>query len=256
MQDPREENPRLLQLFPSPALFSQGVARPRARDKPRALPGVYLATLLMCLCSVFLELQTKPGQARAHWLQSKLPEGRQPGLVAECGFVGREAGAVLIVHQSINGTLRCLIKQTTGMKQRASLKCQPSYRRHFFCSSEYLIKVCLCGEMCRRILNQMIRTSTPPGCEKSALWYGNVTFAAERALQLGRKGQGRTAAKHREDALSGHAGLHQGRWRGFTLLINICRVGVRRTGPDSFQWCPATGQGATGTNWSRGSSSW
>ena len=30
--------------------------------------------------------------------------------------------------------------------------------------------------------------------------------------------------------------------------INICRVGVRRTGPDSFQWCPATGQGAMGTN--------
>ena len=38
-------------------------------------------------------------------------------------------------------------------------------------------------------------------------------------------------------------------------LLNIFRVGVRRTGPDSFQWCPATGQGATGTNWSRGSSS-
>jgi len=34
------------------------------------------------------------------------------------------------------------------------------------------------------------------------------------------------------------------------------RVGVRRTGPSSFQWCPVTGQGATGTNWSRGSSSW
>ena len=31
-------------------------------------------------------------------------------------------------------------------------------------------------------------------------------------------------------------------------FINISRVGVRRTGPDSFQWCPATGQGATGTN--------
>jgi len=31
--------------------------------------------------------------------------------------------------------------------------------------------------------------------------------------------------------------------------------GVRGTGPGSFQWCPATGQGATGTNWSRGSSS-
>ena len=32
------------------------------------------------------------------------------------------------------------------------------------------------------------------------------------------------------------------------MPLNICRVGVRRTGPDSFQWCPATGQGATGTN--------
>jgi len=31
-------------------------------------------------------------------------------------------------------------------------------------------------------------------------------------------------------------------------LRNICRVGIRRMGPDSFQWCPATGQGATGTN--------
>jgi len=31
-------------------------------------------------------------------------------------------------------------------------------------------------------------------------------------------------------------------------LRNIFRVGVRRMGPDSFQWCPATGQGATGTN--------
>ena len=34
------------------------------------------------------------------------------------------------------------------------------------------------------------------------------------------------------------------------------RVGVRRMGPDSCQWCPATGQGATGTKWRRGSSSW
>jgi len=31
-------------------------------------------------------------------------------------------------------------------------------------------------------------------------------------------------------------------------LINILRVGVRRMGPDSFQWCPVTGQGAMGTN--------
>jgi len=32
------------------------------------------------------------------------------------------------------------------------------------------------------------------------------------------------------------------------MLINISRVGVRRIGPNSFQWCPATGQGAMGTN--------
>jgi len=31
-------------------------------------------------------------------------------------------------------------------------------------------------------------------------------------------------------------------------LINIFRVGVRRMGPDSFQWCPVIGQGAMGTN--------
>jgi len=28
------------------------------------------------------------------------------------------------------------------------------------------------------------------------------------------------------------------------MLINTSRVGVRRVGPDSFQWCPVTGQGA------------
>jgi len=32
------------------------------------------------------------------------------------------------------------------------------------------------------------------------------------------------------------------------MLINILRVGVNRMQPDSFQWCPATGQGAMGTN--------
>ena len=46
-------------------------------------------------------------------------------------------------------------------------------------------------------------------------------------------------------------------WEGtLEMLINLFRVGVKRMGPDSFQWCPATGQGAMGTNWSRGSSSW
>jgi len=27
------------------------------------------------------------------------------------------------------------------------------------------------------------------------------------------------------------------------MFINISRVGVKRVGPDCFQWCPATGQG-------------
>ena len=40
------------------------------------------------------------------------------------------------------------------------------------------------------------------------------------------------------------------------LIVFFWRVGVKRMGPDSFQWCPATGQGATGTDWSRGSSIW
>ena len=34
------------------------------------------------------------------------------------------------------------------------------------------------------------------------------------------------------------------------MPIDILRVGVKRMGPDSFQWCPAIGQGTTGTNWS------
>jgi len=40
------------------------------------------------------------------------------------------------------------------------------------------------------------------------------------------------------------------------MLINILGAGVKRTGPDSFQWCPQTGQGATGTQWSIRSSIW
>ena len=40
------------------------------------------------------------------------------------------------------------------------------------------------------------------------------------------------------------------------MLTNTWRVGVRRMGPSSFQWCPATGQGALGTNWGTGSSVW
>ena len=40
------------------------------------------------------------------------------------------------------------------------------------------------------------------------------------------------------------------------MILNILRVDVRKMGPDSFQWCPVTGQGAMGTNWSIGSSVW
>ena len=51
--------------------------------------------------------------------------------------------------------------------------------------------------------------------------------------------------------------LKKRRLRGtLSMPINIFRVSVRRMGPDSFQWCPATGQWATGTNWSIGNSSW
>jgi len=39
-----------------------------------------------------------------------------------------------------------------------------------------------------------------------------------------------------------------GREGPYKCLKNIFRVGVKRMGPDSFQWCPATGPGATGTN--------
>jgi len=34
----------------------------------------------------------------------------------------------------------------------------------------------------------------------------------------------------------------------FSEKERILRVGVKRMGPDSFQWCPVTGQGAMGTN--------
>jgi len=34
-------------------------------------------------------------------------------------------------------------------------------------------------------------------------------------------------------------------WRSF---FDLKKLGVRRMGPSSFQWCPVTGQGAMGTN--------
>jgi len=42
--------------------------------------------------------------------------------------------------------------------------------------------------------------------------------------------------------------LKKRRLRGNLVNAYMLRVGAKRMGPDSFQWCPATGQGAMGTN--------
>ena len=54
----------------------------------------------------------------------------------------------------------------------------------------------------------------------------------------------------------GSFSLNKRRLRGNLINRNILWAGVKRMGPDSFQWGPATGQGATDINWSLGSSRW
>ena len=46
------------------------------------------------------------------------------------------------------------------------------------------------------------------------------------------------------------------RRRELTDSVYCVRCWRLRPWPDSFQWCPLTGQGAIGTNWSTGSSVW
>jgi len=42
--------------------------------------------------------------------------------------------------------------------------------------------------------------------------------------------------------------LKKRRLRGDLINAYKSRVGVRRMGPNAFQWCPVTGQEAVGTN--------
>ena len=74
-------------------------------------------------------------------------------------------------------------------------------------------------------------------------------FTAEEMTEYGRQvGQAATLAPWPPKQTTNPEVFNDEEGRTFEMPLNICRVGVRRTGPDSFQWCPATGQGATGTN--------
>jgi len=86
-----------------------------------------------------------------------------------------------------------------------------------------------------------------------------ITQGTERGLALppshqpGAEPLCRGAAEPGDDAGAGapaglpwcNSGQNLPSW---TQKYNICRVGVRRMGPSSSQWCPVTGQGAMGTN--------
>jgi len=45
----------------------------------------------------------------------------------------------------------------------------------------------------------------------------------------------------------GFFSLKKRRLRGDLINAYVLRVGVSRMGPNSFQWCPVTGQGVMGT---------
>ena len=97
-----------------------------------------------------------------------------------------------------------------------------------------------------KVFSERAIRRTPPSVD----WHrirDSVTHLLRELCSVARRGWGSWACS---------AWRREG-WEGtFKMPLNIRRVGVRRTGPNSFQWWPATGQGATGTNWSLGSSSW
>ena len=94
-------------------------------------------------------------------------------------------------------------------------------------------------------LPQLCRHSASPDWTRS--WLGLRGWWGDWSISPTRRGWGSWACS---------AWRREGCEGTLEMPTNICRVGVRRMGPDSVQWCPATGQGATGTNWSRGSSVW
>ena len=133
---------------------------------------------------------------------------------------------------------------------------------------------CLCFSVLSRTMISLILKSDNKRNNYSRSWYSNVYLSRSTVSSSGlpssrkmrsywsgglQRWWGDWSISPTRKGWGGWACLAWRRegWEGtLEMLLNICRVGVRRTGPDSFRWCAATGQGATGTNWSNASSIW